>query len=221
MKVSVVIPAHNEEKYIRRCLESLAEQEIHPDEIIVVDNNCTDKTIEIVRQFNVKVIKELKQGISFARNAGFDAASHDIIIRTDADTIVPKDWIKKIRSNFESKTIDALGGPIVYYELPIKTSIYSSIFYWLLRLIQQHNTLIGMNMALKKDMWVSVKDTLCVDSNKIHEDTDLAIHINRKKGKIQFDRSLVVKSSARRLLKNTNSFFFEYFFRLCRTLYIH
>ncbi|MDP3726807.1 MAG: glycosyltransferase family A protein, partial [bacterium] len=41
LRVSVVIPAYNEERYIKRCLESLMEQEVLPDEIIVVDNNCT------------------------------------------------------------------------------------------------------------------------------------------------------------------------------------
>lgn len=221
MKISVVIPVYNEEKYIKQCLEGLKAQEVAPDEIIIVDNNSTDKTIETARQFDVTIVKEAKQGISYARNAGFNAAKYDIIARTDADTIVPPDWIKKIRSNFESDPIDALGGPLVYYELPIKTSTYSNIFYILIRLIQRHNTLIGVNMAIKKEMWNRVKNTVCHDIDKIHEDIDLAIHIDQKKGKIKYDRTLVVKTSARRLLKKSNSFFFEYLFRLCRTLYIH
>ena len=52
MKVSVVIPVYNEEKYIKNCLESLMKQEEKPDEIIVVDNNCTDETINIVKKYN-------------------------------------------------------------------------------------------------------------------------------------------------------------------------
>ena len=51
MKVSVVIPVYNEEKYIKNCLESLMKQEEKPDEIIVVDNNCTDETINIVKKY--------------------------------------------------------------------------------------------------------------------------------------------------------------------------
>lgn len=221
MKISVVIPVYNEELYIRRCLEAVTTQEDVADEIIIIDNNCTDKTIEIASQFNVKIVKEAEQGICAARNAGFNVARYDIIARTDADTIVPSDWIKKIRSNFESSPIDALGGPFVYYELPIRTSLFSNIFYGLIRVIQTHNTLIGFNMAIKKQMWNTVKSSVCHDVDKIHEDIDLAIHVDKKNGKIKYDRTLIVRTSARRMLKKSNSFFIEYFIRLCRTLYIH
>ena len=64
MKVSVVIPSYNEEKYIGRCLEGIALQIEKPDEVIVVDNNCTDKTVEIAEKFGATIIKEKKQGMT-------------------------------------------------------------------------------------------------------------------------------------------------------------
>ena len=63
MKVSVVIPVYNEEKKISNCLNSLMKQDEKPDEIIVVDNNCIDKTISIVKKYaTVKIIQEKKTG---------------------------------------------------------------------------------------------------------------------------------------------------------------
>lgn len=49
LRVSVVIPVYNEEKYIEKCLAALFSQKVKADEIIVVDNNCTDRTIDIVK----------------------------------------------------------------------------------------------------------------------------------------------------------------------------
>ena len=111
MKVSVVIPAYNEEKYIKDCLTNLINQEEKPDEIIVVDNLSKDNTAEIVKKFDVTLIEARSQGIAQARDRGFNAAKNEIIARCDSDSIVPPDWIKKIKLNFSKNKIDALSGP--------------------------------------------------------------------------------------------------------------
>jgi len=103
MKVSVVVPAYNEEKYIKKCLFSLTNQIVPADEIIIVDNNCRDKTIEIAKKFKVRIVKEKTQGMIPARNRGFNSTRYEIIARCDADVIVPKDWIKRIKKNFENE----------------------------------------------------------------------------------------------------------------------
>src|ERR1035437_9820650 len=90
MKVSVVIPAYNEEKYIGACLDSLMDQKEKPDEIIVVNNNSTDNTAKIVKKYPVRLINEEQQGMIPARNRGFNEAKFEIIARTDADTILPR-----------------------------------------------------------------------------------------------------------------------------------
>ncbi|KKQ24439.1 MAG: Glycosyl transferase, partial [Candidatus Roizmanbacteria bacterium GW2011_GWC2_37_13] len=101
MKVSVIIPVFNEEKYIKSCLDSLISQEEKPDEIIVIDNNSTDRTIDIVKKYpQVKVINEKKQGIAYARNAGFNAATGDILVKCDADSRFPINFIKNIKKKF-------------------------------------------------------------------------------------------------------------------------
>lgn len=57
MRVSLVIPIYNEEKYIKKCLDSVKCQVEKPDEIIVVDNNSTDNTVNIAKKYNVRLLK--------------------------------------------------------------------------------------------------------------------------------------------------------------------
>jgi len=97
IKVSVVIPAYNEEKLIERCLKSLVNQTMPRKEyeIIVVDNNSSDKTKEIALKYADKVVLETKKGVLYARQKGIEMASSKIILRTDADGYVPKNWVKR------------------------------------------------------------------------------------------------------------------------------
>ncbi|NMB84164.1 glycosyltransferase family 2 protein [Candidatus Roizmanbacteria bacterium] len=222
MKVSVVIPAYNEEKYIKKCLTSLQKQKEKADEIIVVDNNCSDKTISIAKQFSVSIVKEARQGIIFARNSGFNAARYDIIARCDADTILPTDWITRIKKNFDKSKIDALTGPIILYDTILKTNKIAIRYFYFMKLIQKGmETLVGPNMALSKKMWDKVKDKVCLDDTKVHEDIDLAIHILEEDGIIKRDNHLTVKASGRRMKNNPISFFTEYPLRLVKTFQNH
>lgn len=116
MKITLVIPVYNEEQYIAGCLDSIAKQKIRPDEVIVVDNNCTDNTLLIVKKYPfVQVKHEEKQGMIAARNAGFNAASHEIIARCDADTQLPTNWIKFKRS-YSSKIHDTVDCLVMGYD---------------------------------------------------------------------------------------------------------
>ncbi len=222
MKISVIIPVFNEEKYIKKCLESLKKQQEKPEEIIIVDNNCTDKTIEIAKKYSVEIIKEKKQGITFARNKGFEAAKYEILARCDADSILPVNWVKRIKEIFLTKKIDAITGPVIFYDLPIKTFFFTKAYLATMAKLQKGaNTLIGPNMAISKKAWTKVKNKVCLNDKIVHEDIDLAIHINQVGGKIYVDEKLVVKVSGRRIKKNPFSFFIEYPIRLIKTLSTH
>ena len=87
-KISVIIPAHNEEKYIRGSIESVinASKNIKIEtEIIVVLNNCTDNTESIAKSYDVILVKEEIPNISRVRNTGIKNASGDVIVTLDAD----------------------------------------------------------------------------------------------------------------------------------------
>lgn len=222
MKVSVVIPAYNEEKYIGNCLLSLKNQEQKADEIIVVDNNSTDHTGVIASEYHVNLVHETKQGMIPARNSGYNKASYDIIARTDADTVLPSDWIKKIKNNFEESDIDALSGPIVFYDLPLKTPFWANLFLDFMTHVQKgRNTLIGPNMAFTKNIWGKIRDSVCLDSKAVHEDVDIGMHILQAGGTIKIDKTLIVEASGRRIKANPVSFFIEYPVRLIHSLQNH
>lgn len=226
MKVSVIIPAYNEEKYIGACLESLTTQQVKADEIIVVNNNSTDKTAAIAKKFGVKIVNEKEQGMIQARNRGFDEAAFEVIARTDADTIVPPDWIKKIKKHFKDTELVALSGPTDFYDIPSQLSKRTIMnvhktYLHLMKQILKHDCLFGPNIAIRKSAWKKIKGEVCLDHSKVHEDIDLALHISPH-GKILLDTNLEVSSSFRRFrsLDKIDSYF-DYPYRVLTSIRKH
>ncbi len=105
MLFSVVIPAHNEEKYIGRCLKSIriAAKEITDKvEIIVVANRCSDRTADIARRFGARVVDNSDRCISSIRNAGVRASSGKIVVTIDADSMMDKTALAEIKELLRS-----------------------------------------------------------------------------------------------------------------------
>jgi glycosyltransferase involved in cell wall biosynthesis len=110
--ITVVIPAYNEEKLLPATLEAveLAAQGVGSVELIVVDNESTDRTREIAAGSGAKVISESVHNISRVRNAGAQAASGEVIVFIDADTLVRPGVIEKILEAMSDKS--CLGGSV-------------------------------------------------------------------------------------------------------------
>ncbi len=104
-KISVVIPCYNEEKTIAKVINSVPKEVF---EIIVVDNNSTDKTSEIAKNLETKVIKETKQGYGAALKRGFKEAKGDIIVTLDGDGQYPGEKILELVEYFEKNNLDFL-----------------------------------------------------------------------------------------------------------------
>lgn len=88
MKISIILPVHNNENTISKCLESIINQTLKPYEIIVVNNNCKDKTMEILNRYNLdntKIINCYKNNIGYIRNKAIKKATGDYLIFLDAD----------------------------------------------------------------------------------------------------------------------------------------
>lgn len=223
MKISVVIPVYNEERYIVPCIKSLLNQTESPYEIVVVDNNCNDNTTSLCKQFpQITLIHESIQGMIPARNKGFDFVSGDIIARCDADTILPSSWISRIKKQFTTYKIDALTGPLAFYDLYLKNTLASETYSTLFKpILKGNDVLMGPNMILTKQIWNKVKKRVCLDDTKVHEDIDLTLHIIEYGGIIKRDKKLVVTISGRRIKHNPTSFFGEYPIRIIRTLLAH
>ena len=219
LTVSVVIPAYNEEAVIMTCLHALLEQTVKPDEIIVVDNNSTDSTAALVSTVNgVRLIREPKQGIAHARNAGFNAASSDIIARIDADTIVPADWIEQIRGQLSADgALVGISGPASFYDHPFGRAAdhtFNSWNYWGNRLIAGSPILWGSNMAFRRSAWLQVRDAVNNDDS-YWEDVDLSMRV-RSFGTIGYIRELQTATSARSCLASSTQLA-RYFARWPRT----
>lgn len=118
--ISIVVPAYNEESLIGKCLTSLKNQEVDfPYEIIVVNNNSTDKTAEIARSFHVQVITEPMQSVVSARQRGLMAAKGDIVAGADCDCEYPSHWLRTILRHYDNPQVVAVGGPALAAKNPL------------------------------------------------------------------------------------------------------
>lgn len=202
--LSVVIPAYNEEKTIFKCLDSLVTQKTSQKfETIVVDNNSTDKTSKVAQQYknrlDLKIVVEKKKGRGAARSLGFKTAKGEIILSTDADTIVPPNWIEKITQPFVDDSIIAVTGPFRINDCPKFTNMFFNLFQptimVLYRVAFNHYWLSGFNFAIRKQIYE--KSGGFDTSLNVQEDIELSFKVG-KLGKIIFLKNLPVVCSGRR-----------------------
>ena len=125
--VSIAIPMYNAERHIKDVLEAIFTQDYSGQiEVIVVNDGSKDKSLEIVKGFQippippllkggergVKIIDQPNQGAVAATNNGFKAARYDIVCSIDSDVVLHKDWISKIMEEFDDPTVGAVQGYI-------------------------------------------------------------------------------------------------------------
>lgn len=210
MNISIVIPVYNEADHLAACLSAIAVQSEMPFEVIVVDNNSSDKSAKIAESFPfVSLINESRQGVVHARNRGFDAARGEIIGRIDADTLLPANWVAQVQTIFKDKTISAVSGAAHYYDFALDGLADWGDFKLRGRLSQKlgnQNFLWGANMAIRRSAWQSIRYELCDDPG-LHEDFDLGIHLQRRDHKVLYDKRLLAGVSSRRLDTHFSSYF--------------
>ena len=146
LRVSVVIPALNEEEFIGSCLRALRAQTV-PAEIIVVDNGSSDRTVDIARCYADKVIEAPGVRIYTLRQIGAEAASGEVIATTDADTITPPKWIESLLVHFKDPSVVAVGGPVRVLEDGLVKELYALG----LSTCAGTGLLLGSNMAFRRD----------------------------------------------------------------------
>lgn len=230
--VSIVIPAYNEEDTIRRCLMACIDQSSPAHEIIVVDNKSTDGTRAAVEamqaafpEAHIRLIDQNDaQGITPTRNAGFNAATGDIIGRIDSDSAIAPDWVAQVQAAFADGSIDAASGSVDYYDMPLRAfSHRADDTYRTMqaKLAGDYVFLFGSNMALRRSAWLAVRDTVCEDRDDLmHEDLDLAIHLALAGKKIAYVSAMEAGMSARRLDSSPRDYLF-YVERFQRTYAAH
>ncbi len=191
--ISVMVPAFNEEKGIGQCLAALKEQNFPKNsyEVVVVDNNSTDKTAQIAQKAGVKVVFEKKQGGVFTLRKGCSLAKGDVIAFTDADSLVPRDWLQKIYQAFQKDPdIVCVGGRTIHqprFFLAVLVELIYNYGGWLFRFSP------GNNLSIRKGIYQKIGGF----RKEINFDADFDLCLRAKKeGKMAFlwDNPVTVSS---------------------------
>jgi glycosyltransferase involved in cell wall biosynthesis len=200
VKISIIIPTLNEEKYIGRCLESIKNQTCKDYEIIVVDGYSKDKTVDIAKKIKAKIIKQKPSGFAKAKNEGARHAKGDILCFIDADSAMRKDHLERLSKCYKNESVMGVGGPlrpdskqlkhrVMYFFtcdfLPLLTARLFHFYQY-----QSANTSFRRNFFEKIGGFNENLEKL--------EDNEIANRA-RKHGKLVWARDLYVTSSTRRV----------------------
>ena len=211
MKLSFVIPAHNEEKYLAACLDSVfsaLQTGDHGIEVIVVNNASTDATRSVAERYpSVRIVDEPRKGLSSARQAGFKASSGDLVANVDADTRLPTGWIEFVLRDFnKNPKLVGLSGPHILYDVPRLVRYWTQIFYYfgfLTYLINRHvlnisSILQGGNFIVRRSALEKIGG-FNPEFTFYGEDADLVKRLH-KIGEVNFTLKLPIYASGRRVM---------------------
>ena len=113
--ISVTICTLNEEQNIRECLESVIKE--NPHEIIVIDADSTDKTKEIIKDYNVKLINVEKKGLAYQRKIGIEEVKTEYVCILDADHRLKKDSLRSLLNELKLKNFDGIEASILKHNV--------------------------------------------------------------------------------------------------------
>ncbi len=199
-RFSVVVPAYNEAKFLGGCLDSLRAQDFPgPYEVIVVDNNSTDGTGDLARSRGVTVVHEPRAGVCSARQSGTSAASGEIVVSTDADTVFSPGWLSRIDQAFrEDPGRVAVAGPCRFVDPPWWGRIYTGVLFGVVSLVARITGRIlyvtATNIAFRKSEWTGYD----VEATQGGDELGLLRRL-RSRGPVAFVRGNPTFTSSRRL----------------------
>lgn len=202
MKLSVVVPAYNEERYLSFFLDSVQQQDYQGwYEVIVVDNGSTDGTVDVALQHGMRVVHCAQKGVVYARHAGMMAAEGDIIAQADADSVVPPGWLSRIARHFAAHPEDVgLTGKVAYLKEPLwhrplaaVSRLMNGLTYGLKK---RPLSILAGNFALRRDALLRA-GSYNFDLPHCGDEKDLLDRLS-KQGHVTFDSKLSVYSSSRR-----------------------
>lgn len=197
--VSVIVPALNEEKYIRPTLKSICAQNTEFDfELIVSDGFSSDKTVSISEKYADKIVYCKTKGIWAGRNAGGNAAKSKLLVFIDSDTIIPPNYLDSVHAVMRNNSVFGLSCAFTFDEntAPLRTIRDASNYYLMALGLAGKGELLGFNCVMRK------KDFLKVGGfpDAPLEDGAMA-RLLHKLGRVIYLPEPVVTTSARRMSK--------------------
>ena len=199
MRISVIVPAYNEERGIEAFLRQFEEQTLPRNEfeVIVVDGGSLDRTRDLAAGYADRVIVQTSAGIGGARNDGAAIAQSDFVATTDADCRIPPDWLERILADFQEGDVVAVCGP----DGPLDGGRKARLLYFFIRGFIRAAALAGLygtggtNSAFRKSAFNAIGGYRNLPHS---DDVDVGFRI-REKGRIVYDPALYVGLSVRRL----------------------
>lgn len=197
MKVSVIVPAYNAEKYIGQCIKALLNQAYRREdyEVIVVDDGSTDKTADIIKNYHIRYIHQKNQGPAAARNNGVREAKGDIIFFTDSDCIATPNWIEEMLRPFKSPDIAAVKGAYLTNQKEIIARLAQVEFeerFEMLKKAESIDMVDTYSAGFRRDIFLQMGgfDTSFPVAN--NEDTDLSYRMSKEGFKMVFNPDAIV-----------------------------
>ncbi len=199
MRITILIPAHNEEKSIAACVSSCLNQSRPADEIVVVNNGTTDGSTKILESFGKKITLLNTPALgnkSYAQEYGLNHVTGDVFIATDGDTILGHDFVKHIEEDFQDTSITAVAGYVrsmKYNWLTACRAFEYAVGQNLHKLAQHHLNYLfvipGAAGAFRtKDFFKHVK----FEHDTLTEDLDFTYRLHKKGLRVFYDRRLIV-----------------------------
>jgi glycosyltransferase involved in cell wall biosynthesis len=196
MDFSVIVPALNEEKRIRRCLDSIKAQcTSYSYELIVSDSGSNDRTVLIAREYTDKVRICTERGTARARNEGARLATGNVLVFIDSDTEIQPDYLETVGKAFADKGLIACSCAFKFSGRDPKLLLAESVTntYYLGRSLFRGTTLPGFNVCIRRDAFEKLQGfRLC------HlEDLDMSIKLRRMGRTRYLPRRKAITSSRR------------------------
>lgn len=200
MKISVLIPCYNEEKTIDACVDSILAQTRPPDEIIVVNDGSSDRSAEILKSFGRKIrlahTPHNTGNKSYAQEYGLQFVTGDILVMTDADTLLAPDFLEVIEQDFADPDVHAVAGYI------------KSIRHNWITACRELDYIVGQDLHKRAQSNINAlmvipgcggafrvatfRKHIAFDHDTLTEDLDFTYKLHRKNFRILFNNKAVV-----------------------------
>jgi len=201
--ISVIIPTLNEEKYLPRCLKSLARQSKRDHvEIVIVDGGSSDRTVHVAQEYADRVLVEPGLPVGASRNLGARQAEGEVLAFIDADTTACDEWLEVIARTFkfDSEAVGVTGPTLPYEGTQLDRLAYHVATGWAQRLSLKLGRphIAGFNCAYRRDAFWNAGG---FDEDRVlSEDVMLSMRM-RHQGQILFNPEMIAYTSLRRIKK--------------------
>lgn len=159
MTTSIIIPVFNEEQYLPKLLDSIIQQTMMVNQVIICDNQSTDTSVSIARSYQDRlpliVAHEPVKGIVPTVDKAWRMANTDLILKVDSDTVLPKHWVRRVVDHFEKDPqLEACTGPWlpadgrIFNRIVISLGSYCGAYF--IRMIKGYPLLLGPNSAFRQ-----------------------------------------------------------------------